>query len=326
MKATAEAPANIAFIKYWGKADEQLRLPLNDSLSMNLSGAFTQTTVEFSEHYTRDEVHIVDATFSPEETARVTAGLDVIRTRANCPFRARVVTKNTFPKGAGSAASASGFAALMTAGFAAANVSLSQKELTLFARLGSGSACRSIPSGFVVWEKGTSHETSYAYSLYDENYWDLCDLLVIVDKRMKKVATSDGMRNVTTSPYLSSRLLAVPARLKRATEALARKDFAALGSIIEEDCLDMHRVMQTQNPPLSYWSEVTQAIMTAVPVWRTKGIPVYFTIDAGPNVHLICEEKDISRVKAELTDISGIEEIIYNKVAKGARTISAHLF
>lgn len=326
MKATAQAPANIAFIKYWGKADERLRLPLNDSLSMNMSGAFTQTTVEFSEHYTQDEVSILDAIFSPEEAARVSAGLDVIRKRANFPFRAKVVTKNTFPKGTGSAASASGFAALMTAGFAAVNASLSEKELTTFARLGSGSACRSIPDGFVVWEKGTTHESSYAYSLYDEAYWDIRDILVIVDKKMKKVPTSDGMKTIETSPLLAGRLAAVPGRLQRAKSALSRKDFSALGTVIEEDCLDMHAVMQSQVPPLSYWNETTVHLMERVGKWRRDGIPVYFTIDAGPNVHLICQGKDEENVIAALSDVTGIQEIIYNTVARGAHLLSTHLF
>lgn len=326
MKATAQAPANIAFIKYWGKADDRLRIPLNDSLSMNMSGAFTQTTVEFSEHYTQDEVSIIDAVFSPEEAARVSAGLDVIRKRANCPFWAKVVTKNTFPKGAGSAASASGFAALMTAGFAAVNASLSEKELTTLARLGSGSACRSIPDGFVVWEKGTSHESSYAYSLHNQSYWDIRDVLVIVDKTMKKVSTSDGMKTIATSPLLAARLAALPERLQRAKSALSLKDFAMLGTVIEEDCLDMHAVMQSQVPPLSYWNETTVQVMELAQKCRRAGIPVYFTIDAGPNVHLICQGKDEKSVTDALSDVSGIQEIIYNTVARGAHLLSTHLF
>ena len=145
MKKTAKAPANIAFLKYWGKADEILRTPLNDSFSMNMTGAFTITTVEFDEKYREDEVILLEGTFSEKETARVIEGLNRIREKAGILYKAKVVTKNSFPKGTGSAASASGFAALAVAGFAAANFPLSEKELTIEARLGSGSACRSIP-------------------------------------------------------------------------------------------------------------------------------------------------------------------------------------
>lgn len=326
MKATAKAPANIAFIKYWGKADKDLRLPLNDSLSMNLTGAHTITTVEFSPALNEDSVDIINGEFSEQEKARVKQGLSRIRKRAGSKLRARVVTKNTFPKGAGSAASASGFAALTIAAFAALGTTLSEKELTVFARLGSGSACRSIPDGFVVWEKGTDSESSYAYSLHPADYWDIRDILVIVDKRMKKVSTTDGMEQVATSQMLAARLAGVPGRMVGIREALRNKDFELFGSITEEDCLDMHAVMQSQVPPLMYWSSATERIMAHVVSLRAEGIPVYFTIDAGPNVHVICEGKNESRIAESLTKLTGIEEIIYNKPAQGAHIISTHLF
>lgn len=325
MKATARAPANIAFIKYWGKADETLRLPLNDSISMNLSGAYTVTTVEFSKHFQKDTVVLSGDKFSEVETARVIKGLDLIRKRAGSVQKATVVTKNTFPKGAGSAASASGFAALMLAGFAALGVTMSEKELTIFARMGSGSACRSIPDGFVVWKKGDSNETSYAYSLYPPDYWDVRDILVIVDSRMKKVSTTEGMETVTTSLHLTARLAAIPERMNDIKQAIREKDFSRFGEITEEDCLGMHMVMQTQNPPLFYWNATTKIITDAVRGWRKHGLPVYFTIDAGPNVHLLCEGKDEERLLAAVKTIDGIEDIIVNKPALGARIISEHL-
>lgn len=326
MKATAWAPSNIAFIKYWGKADEALRLPLNDSFSMNLSGAYTITTVEFSDTLVCDTVTLEDGVFSDAEVSRVIRGLDRIRKRAGVSQYATVVTKNTFPKGAGSAASASGFAALTVAGFAAAGMDLSQKEETIIARLGSGSACRSIPDGFVVWEKGTDSDTSYAHSLYPSTYWDLRDMLVIVDSSMKKTPTSEGMEAVATSPNLSKRLSAVPQRMHEMIDAFHAKDFAAFGVLLEEDCLDMHHVMQTQAPPLMYWNDTTRRIMDAVRSWRAEGLSVYFTIDAGPNVHLICEGVNEERVVKKLSEVSGIETTIRNKAASGARIVSDHLF
>lgn len=326
MKATVKAPANIAFIKYWGKADDALRLPLNDSISMNLSDAYTVTTVEFSASFVKDEITLLDGAFSEKEIARVVKGLDRVRERAGSKLFARVVTKNTFPKGAGSAASASGFAALTVAGFAALGIELSEKELTIVARLGSGSACRSIPDGFVVWVKGDSSETSYAYSFYSHDYWDIRDLLIIVDSGMKKVSTTEGHTGVKTSPLWNERSLAVPQRMTRMLEAMKSKNFQAFGEILEEDTLDMHHVMQTQVPPLMYWNDATRRIMDAVVSWRNLGLSVYFTIDAGPNVHVICEGKDEVRVLDALKSISGVEEIILNKPSKGAQIISEHLF
>ena len=326
MKSTAIAPANIACIKYWGKADESLRLPLNDSISMNLSGAYTTTTVEFSSTLTADSVELLGGEFSEKEIARVVAGLNRIRDVSGIGLFARVVTQNSFPKGAGSAASASGFAALTVSGFAAAEKVLSEKELTVVARLGSGSACRSIPDGFVVWKKGNTSEDSFAYSLHPATHWDLCDALVIVDSGMKKISTTDGMEQVSTSPLLATRLLSVPERITRCKQALNDKNFTQLGEVMEEDCLDMHAVMQSQSPPCIYWNETTIAIMEAIKIWRSDGLPVYFTIDAGPNVHVMYEATREREVAQKLATLSGVEKIIYNKVAGGTKLVDQHLF
>jgi diphosphomevalonate decarboxylase len=325
-KQTAIAPANIACIKYWGKENESLRIPLNDSLSMNLSGAYTTTTVEFSDAYRADDITLLGGIFSDAEVRRVREALDAIRVRAGIKVCAKVRTENTFPKGAGAAASASGFAALTVAAVAAAGLSLSEKELTTIARLGSGSACRSIPGGFVVWEKGTSSDTSYAYSLYPHSYWDLRDLLVIVDAGMKKVSTSDGMKTIATSPALAARLIAIPDRMRRIQQALKEKNFSVFGQVMEEDCLDMHTVMQTQVPPILYWNDKTRAIMDAVRKWRAQGLDAYFTIDAGPNVHIICEGKNEAMVLARIQSLDGVQSVIPNTIAAGAHLIGEHLF
>jgi len=326
MKATAVAPSNIAFIKYWGKADDVLRLPLNSSLSMNLSNAYTTTTIEFSSFYKEDDVILLDGTFSPNEIARVILGLDRIRKRADVQLRARVVTSNTFPKGTGAAASASGFAALTVAGFAALGLTLSEKELTVFARMGSGSACRSIPDGFVLWEQGNSSDTSYAYSLYPNTYWDLYDILVIVDTTMKKVSTTEGQEGVKTSPFWHARVQGIPEKIERMKTALREKNFSLLGEIIEEDCLSMHKVMQTQNPPIFYWKDATQKLMKIVKEWRNEGILVYFTIDAGPNIHLICEKPTVETLKKKFSEIEEVKNIIVNTSAPGTHLIDDHLF
>lgn len=326
MKATAIAPANIAFIKYWGKADEELRLPLNTSISMNLSGAHTTTTVEFSDELKADDIRLVDGQFSETEKKRISKHLGRIRDRAKIRTFAKVVTQNSFPKSTGIASSASGFAALTVAGCASAVIALSEKELTVLARLGSGSACRSIPDGFVQWDAAGQSDDSYAHSLYAAEYWDIRDILVIVATEEKKVGSSGGMEGVHTSPHFAARLAVIPQRIRRLADALVKKDFTALGTVIEEDCLDMHRVMQTQSPPLNYWTEATKRIMEAVVGWRSMGLPVYYTIDAGPNVHLICETKDEERVVKSVKAMKGIKEVIVNRPAEGTHLVEEHLF
>jgi len=326
MKFTAIAPANIALIKYWGKQDEKLRLPLNTSISMNLSGAYTTTTVEFSPEFTTDQITLINGQFSAREVGRIKDHLDRIRQKAGLTAFARVATQNNFPKRAGVASSASGFAALTLAACFASGLKLSEKELTILARFGSGSACRSIPAGFVEWLAAETTQGSYAYSLYPPNYWDLHDILLIVSQAEKKIASTAGMEQIKTSPFWQKRIAAVPPRIARLKQTLKAKDFSALGEVTEEDCLEMHQVMQTQNPPLFYWNEKTKEIMELVRSWRKRGLAVYFTIDAGPHVHLLCEAKDKDTVVTKVKNIAGIFKIMINKPAPGARLVYEHLF
>lgn len=334
MKATAVAPANIAFIKYWGKKDASLRLPLNASLSMNLSEAYTTTTVAFDSNLDRDVVAFSDGPYKSkrprnlygDEIQRVIDHLDRMRNIAGMPMRARVMTRNTFPGSSGIASSASGFAALTVAGVAALGLSLLEKELSVLARLGSGSACRSIPDGFVLWEEGNSSETSFARSVFPCDWWDIRDIVVIVASGKKEISSAAGMEQVGTSPKLSDRLAAVPNRIKRAIDAIASKDIQTLGSVMEEDCLDMHAVMQSQVQALYYWTEETKQIMDVVGQCRREGLAVYFTIDAGPNVHLVCEGKHETSVLEKVKELSGVERLIINKPAPGAHVIEYHLF
>ncbi len=302
MKATAIAPANIAFIKYWGRKDAKLRLPYNPSISMNLSECVTTTTVEFSRDFEADSVT------EGFGTERILKHIDRMRKLAGSNEKVRVITQNSFPKSTGIASSASGFAALTVAAAAALGLTLSEKELTMLARLGSGSACRSIPDGFVKWEG------EFAYSLYPPDYWDLRDILVIIENKAKDVSSSAGHDAAPTSPLFQKRLQALPSRIARCEHALRTKDFIALGQVIEEDCLDMHRVMQTQTPPLYYWNENTKQVMRDI---KKSGLPAYFTIDAGPNVHVICEAKDEKRVVECLKNW----KIIVNKPAEGAHLV-----
>jgi diphosphomevalonate decarboxylase len=326
MKKTAVAPANIAFIKYWGKKDNTLRIPLNDSFSMNIDGATSTTTVEFSDVFDHDVVSFIGESVSEGEIGRVVTHLDRIRNLAHKKQFARVVTKNSFPKSTGLASSASGFAALTVSGCQAIGLFLSEKELTILARLGSGSACRSIPNGFVLWNKGETSETSFAQSLYPSTYWPLYDVIAVVSKEAKKISTTAGMDGITTSPYWKKRIANIPERILRVKQSFQEKNFQLLGEVIEEDCLDMHQVMQTQTPVLQYWNKGTKNIMDAVIHWRNQGVSVYFTIDAGPNVHLICEEQAKTEVIKRIQKIKGIQSIITNTASIGTHCINTHLF
>ncbi|MFZ2025535.1 MAG: diphosphomevalonate decarboxylase [Microgenomates group bacterium] len=326
MKITAVAPANIAFIKYWGKRSGKFRLPLNDSISMNLSGAVTMTTVEFSSAFTRDDISFVGESISESESKRIKNHLDRLRRLARKKIYAHVVTKNSFPKGTGIASSASGFAALSFAASRAIGLALSEKELTILARIGSGSAARSIPDGFVWWHAGKKSADSYAESLFPSTWWNMCDMVCVVSKETKKISSTEGMDAIKTSPNWRTRVQQIPEKIIAMQEALTTKNIHAFGALIEEDAISMHCVMMTQKPPLFYWNDATLRVMDAVYELRKNGTPAYYTMDAGPNVHILCEEKNEEIVHSALKNVFGVQSVIVNAPARGTHCIQQHLF
>lgn len=322
---TAIAPANIALIKYWGKRDASLNLPLNGSVSMNLSELSTTTTVQFSQ-LKKDEISLDGHVATAEDRERVIRHLDRIRKMAGTSLRARVVSRNTFPTGVGIASSASGFAALTLAATGALGLGLSGRPLSILARRGSGSAARSIPDGFVEWVVGKKDEDSYAFSLHPPHYWDIHDVVVLVSRRTKKVSSTEGHSLAPTSPFFRARLRDIPRRLSSLKKALEEKDFSSFGRMIEEEALNMHAVMMTSNPPLLYWEPVTLQVMLIIFQMRDEGLQAYVTLDAGPTVHVICQAADAKRLARKLRTVEGVIAVIDNKPAMGVRLIYDHLF
>ncbi|MCD8484380.1 diphosphomevalonate decarboxylase [Candidatus Woesebacteria bacterium] len=321
MKATAEAPANIAFIKYWGNADANLRLPHHNTISMNLSGAKTTTTVEFVSSLDADEVFLGGSKVDGTGAERVSKVLDHIRKISGNKQRARVTTHNSFPTAAGIASSASGFAALAVAAASAAGLSLTEQELSTVARLGSGSATRSIPDGFVEWHAGSSHETSFAESLYAPEYWDIVDIITVVDADQKKVSSTLGHSLADTSLLYPARLASMKEKVESVKRALAEKDFPRFGELIEEESLNLHAIMMTSRPSVLYWSPATVRVLQALREWRQEGLLAYSTMDAGANVHVITRGEDETAVTQRLQALKGVEKTILGKPAAGAHLV-----
>jgi diphosphomevalonate decarboxylase len=310
--ATALANSNIAFIKYWGNRDADLRLPATASLSMNLDGLHTRTTLTFDEAFTSDVIVLDNAAQSPEASIRVVDHLNRIRALAGLKSFARVDSQNNFPAGTGIASSASGFAALTVAACAAAGLHLSERELSILARQGSGSASRSIPSGFVEWEPGTAADgsDSYAYSIAGPNHWDLADCIAIVSRAHKEVGSTDGHALAPTSPLQVARIADTPRRLNILRTALLARDFDLFAETVEEDSTIMHAIMMTSKPALFYWQPPTLAILDAVRHWRAEGLAACATIDAGPNVHVITLAENKTEVVNRLRALPNIENVL----------------
>lgn len=325
MKATAIAPSNIAFIKYWGKQDEELRIPLNGSISMNLNNLTTTTTVEFLSSFGKDDIY-VDGKRDAVAEKRVIKHLDRIRNIAGIKDKARVVSKNNFPSSTGLSSSASGFAALTLAAAGAAGLNLKQKDLSILARSGSGSACRSIPDGFVEWKKGKNNNSSYALSLYPPDYWDICDAVAVVSNEKKYVNTSESQRFGKTNNFLNLRIKLLQGKITKIKELIKMKNFTEFGELIESEALELHAMFMTSNPPLLYLLPESLELIKYIWSLRNEGCPVYFTINTGQNIHIIVEKKNLEYLKEKLKQLSSVKNLIINFPSQGARIIKEHLF
>jgi diphosphomevalonate decarboxylase len=324
-KATAVAHPNIAFVKFWGKADEALNLPVNPSLSMNLGGLTTVTTVEFRRSLSDDQV-LIDGEYAEEKArARVVAHLDRVRSMAGISDRAQVHSQNDFPMGTGLASSASAFAALTLAATRAAGMVLNEAEMSRLARLGSGSACRSVPAGYVLWD-GQEDLVSYGRQVAPPEHWDLRDVIAVVGQKRKQVGSEQGHRLAPGSPFYAARLSAVELLMETALTCIEQRDLAGLGRVMEADALAMHGVMMTSHPSLLYWLPGTVAVLRAVRQWRREGISIYFTIDAGPNVHCICEVGVVQDVERRLLGVPGVRDVLVSGPGGSARSVEFHLF
>ncbi len=319
--ATAVANANIAFIKYWGNRDARLRLPVNGSISMNLDGLFTRTKVTFRAEMERDVLNLNRQPVSGKSLERVGAMLDLIREMSAVRLCAEVVSENNFPTGAGIASSAAAFAALALAGSKAAGLDLSEAQLSRLARRGSGSASRSIPAGFVEWLPGESDLDSYAVSIAPPEHWGLVDLVAVVQAGPKPVGSTEGHALAGKSPLQSARVQDAPRRLALCRQAILARDFELFASIVELDSHLMHAVMMTSTPPLFYWEPTSLELVKAVPRWRNEGLGACVTVDAGPNVHVICLAEHAEAVQLRLEQAWGVSKVLRAAVGGAAHLV-----
>lgn len=325
--ATAGAHPNLALVKYWGRRDADLNLPENGSISVNLSGATTTTRVTFDGALVQDAVTLNDAPASTPTLVRVASHLDRVRALAGIATRARVVSHNDFPADVGFASSASAFAALSLAATRAAGLDLDLHDLSVLARKGSGSACRSIPDGFVEWLPGWDDASSYARSLAPCDHWDLRVVTVALPCEPKLISSPAGHRAAPASPFYLARLKEMPHTLDVVRRALLERDFASFGLAVEREALSLHAVAMTSQsegaPWLSgilYMEPETVRLIHAVQLWRREGLPVAFTLDAGPTVHLLCEGASLEEVLAAVTSATqgAAPQVIVSRPGRGA--------
>jgi diphosphomevalonate decarboxylase len=320
-KITAVAHSNIALIKYWGKSNQKLNIPAVDSISITLKKLSTKTSVMFSENFKQDILILNNKSADEKRRLRVSHFLDLIRNEKKINSPAEVKSENNFPTSAGLASSASGFAALALAASKAVGLNLSPVELSELARKGSGSAARSIFGGFVHMHRGNDKSgiDSVAEPLYDENYWDLHLLILVTSTKEKDIGSTEGM-NLTakTSPYYKNWIQSSLSDISEMKNAIAKKDFEKVGDLSEFSCLKMHALAMSANPGIIYWNENTIKIINKVRALRQSGLGIFFTIDAGPQVKVLCLPKDVKKIKNEFQPMKGIKQIIQTAIGPSA--------
>ncbi len=313
MQATAVAQPNIALIKYWGKRDQALNLPAVGSISITLADLFTRMSVDFPAD---EDSLLLNGEVNDSLLPRLSQALDA--TLGNDRPRARIVSECNFPIAAGLASSASSFAALVVAASRALSRELDTPTLANLAGRASGSAARSLYGGFV--ELSNETESVSVKTLLDEQAWPLEVLVAVTTTGPKPVGSTEAMEvSRQTSPFYDRWVADQPDDLAAARDAIAARDFKALGAVSEHNCLKMHSVMWSSRPPIVYWNDATLACLQTIRALQADGVAVFFTIDAGPQVKAVCLPESVDDVRRALADTTGVRELLHTGLGAGAR-------
>jgi diphosphomevalonate decarboxylase len=303
--ATAVACANIALIKYWGKAPHGENLPAVPSLSLTLDGLETTTHVSFDASLETDEFVLDGRAAAGRPLERVVALLDRVRALSGVAQRARVESVNAFVTASGLASSASGFAALSLAATRAAGLSLSAAELSALARRSSASAARSVFGGYVA----LGAEREAAEPVLKGAEFPLRMLVVVTTRAPKPVSSTDAMRlTAETSPFYPPWVAHAPDLFERARRALETRDFDALGVAMEQSTWMMHASMLAARPSLRYFTDTTLRVLDRLHELRARA-PAYFTMDAGPHVKVLTLPEHAEALAEELGAVPGVANV-----------------
>jgi len=321
-KVKTIARPNIALIKYWGKRDEKLNLPAVGSISITLDGISTKTEISLTQNvdkfYLNEQIDIV-------EHSKIVPFLDYVREFINDKVYFEIHSVNNFPTAAGLASSASGYASIAKGINHLLKLNLSDKQLSQLARRGSGSAARSIFSGYVEMHKGNMPDGSdcYAEQLYSPDYFPLVVFVVITNTEIKKTSSRNGMLiSKNTSPYYSTWVNTSEYDINAMKIALREKDFNKIADLSIRSCLKMHSVMITSNPPLIYWNSTTFEIIKQIEdLFYEQNQPVFFTIDAGPQVKIITLPEYKKHLLKIIKKLDNIQDYYVLELGNGAEII-----
>ena len=310
----ARAHSNVALVKYWGKSDPRLNLPAMPSLSLTLGGLSTTTQVSESD----EDLLTIDG--ERLDDRKVIDWLNSSRAHYEIP-PVRIQSESNFPTSSGLASSASGFAALAGALNAACELDLSQDQICDWARLGSASAARSIHGGIVAMRP--EGEKCNVWQVLDEQSWDLSIVVAVTSLRKKAVPSWAGMAiSRDTSPFYESWVSNSERLFEIGLVSARERDFRRLGAIADSSSRQMHAVMMSSEPPMIYWNSATlKCIETLQSAISSEQIPLFYTIDAGPQVKVVCPSEVKSQVKVLLRQCDGVELIIDSNIGSGMKVL-----
>jgi diphosphomevalonate decarboxylase len=300
---TARSTPNIALIKYWGNRHDEFRLCANPNVAMTLDSPYVDISVDFADTLS---VTSTNKEMSERDIARFAKTIELINTYLSTihyPLSTSISIEidSHIPPSIGLASSAAVFSALAKAIAGLIDADLTDEQISVMARLGSGSAARSIFGGFgaIRNEENNFIDGSKGWQVADSHHWNLHDIIIVPSTEEKKVGSSEGHPKAWTSPHFEQRVKEIgDHRQQDCIDAILQKDFEKLQHVAEEDAMDMHHCMQTQDPPLQYLSDTTYRILYEVKALREAShLPVFFTMDAGPTVHLFCEEEALDAIK-----------------------------
>lgn len=323
-KFRAKAHSNIALIKYWGKENEELIIPKNSSLSLTLDALYTETEVSFLDDKdaidakSKDIFYLDDILQDEKQQKKISKYIDIFREISGINKNVLVKSYNHVPTAAGLASSASGFAALAMALNKLFELNYSKEEISKLARRGSGSASRSIFGGFVEWIKGNSHDSSYARKIDDAD-WDIAMIILVLKSEKKEISSREAMKQtIETSPLYNAHVESCEEDLQNIKKAIRQQDFNALGKIAEHNAMKMHATMISSNPPIIYFKEDSIKAIEKIKDMRLKGFEIYYTMDAGPNVKIICRKSESKQIVEELKKEFDDKKIIISNVGGDA--------
>ena len=332
MLKTALSHPNKALVIYWGNENDMLRTPTRSSLSVTLQGInhpldyiVSLRTIGASE---RDKIIIDGIEDKGEIRSHFVSHLNTMRRYTGFKEKLEVTTRTSFPVGSGLAGSAASASALAEAFAGLIGKTQDTRLKSIMARRGSGSASRSVFGGFVMWQKGNSDDSSYARQLFNENHWDLRNVIGMVSSTPKKIRSIDGMKlSKRTCPaeiYSEFVSIANP-HIEGISTAVLERDIGKLGALYEKENYLFRQVCLKTTPPLDYWTKVTDNILNKVANLRNDGVPAYAGTDAGPNVHVFTQPNYVERVIRTIQEAEGILDIIHCRVGKGSHLIEEHL-